>query len=318
MPATAITTYDSPVGTGVNREDLEDIAYDISPQETPVMNMAKRKKAKAVRHDWPVDELDTPSADGVVEGEVTGTNSPDPPTRLGNVCQIQKRDVSMTGTQMEVEAAADWADLDVQTARRLAECKRDIEAAILRRQPLVVGSKTVARQTRSFFHFINQSNAVGYTVPASETAAMGAFDVGAAFGSAEVNLAMQQAYAVGGRPTEMIVSPTNKVAVSGFTGRVNEVLNTAETKVTYDVQLVQTPFGRLKVVIDQFFPTGATQDDFTALIDPQYISIAWLRKLGRKLMAVTGDFTTYLVNGEWALQLDNPDAHAAIGYDAVP
>lgn len=318
MPATPITTYDSPIGTGANREELDDIAYDISPHETPVMNGGKRDSCNAVQTDWLVDVLDAPSPDGVVEGEDTDENSPDPPTRLRNVCQITKRDVSMTGTQMAVDAAGGWDDIDKQTARRLAECKRDIESAILRVKALTVGSKVAARQTRSLIHFIPQANAVGYTVPANETAAIGAFDVGAVFTEAEVKAAMQAAYEVGGRPTKMYVSPDNKLAVAGFTGRVNEVLNVSETKVTYDVQLIQTPFGRLDVVIDQFYPSGATNSDFTLLLDPEYYGVRWLRKLGRTKMAVVGDKETWLVNGEWCVKVHNPSAHACIGYDSVP
>lgn len=318
MPATPITTYDSPIGTGANREELDDIAYDISPQETPVMSMGKRDTCKAVQSDWLTDELQAADPDGVVEGEDTGENSPDPPTRLRNVCQIQKRDVSMTGTQMAVDAAGGWADIDKQTARRLAECKRDIESALLRVKALTVGDKNTARQTRSLIHFIPQANAIGYTVPASETAAIGAFNGGAVFTEAEVKAAMQAAYESGGRPTKMIVSPDNKLAVSGFTGRVNEVLNVAETKVTYDVQLIQTPFGRLDIVIDQFYPSGATNSDFTLLLDPEYFGVSWLRKLGREKMAVVGDKQTWLVNGEWMAKVHNPLAHACIGYDSVP
>jgi hypothetical protein len=39
------------------REDLSDIIYDISPQETPIMSSIGKTKATAVFHEWQVDSL---------------------------------------------------------------------------------------------------------------------------------------------------------------------------------------------------------------------------------------------------------------------
>lgn len=320
MPANPITTYDSPQGTGANREDLEDIAYDISPERTPILTMAKKLSAKGISHDWITDELSTPSATGVVEGKTTTAVSPNAPTRLRNVTQINERPVFITNSQQAVESAGDWGKADRETARRLAELKRDVETRLCSMNPLVAGDESgpVARQARSPMHFIRDATAIGYTASASETAAVGAFDVGAALDEDALDAAMKACFDVGGMPSKLVVSSGNKVVVSAFTGRVNEVLNIAETKVTRDVQVIQTPHGRVEVVIDQFFPSGAAQDDFTFGVDPEYIGVAWLRKMGRTKLAVTGDFESWLTNCEWTPVVMNPNAHFVIGYDAVP
>jgi hypothetical protein len=324
MPANAITTYDSPQGTGANREDLEDIAYDISPERTPVLTMAKKLKAKGISHDWLTDALATPSATGVAEGKVTTAVSPDAPTRLRNVTQINERPVFITESQQAVESAGDWGKADRETARRMAELKRDVETRLLSMNPLVVGDEgtPVARQTRSPMHFIRDvasgGTGVGYTDSASETAAVGSFIALAALDEVALDTAMKAAFDVGGMPSKFVVSSTNKVVVSSFTGRVNEVLNTSETKVTRDVQAIQTPHGRVEVIIDQFYPAGAAKDDFSFIVDPEYLGVAWLRKMGRVKLAKTGDFESWLTNCEWAAVVMNPNAHAVIGYDAVP
>ena len=324
MPANAITTYDSPQGTGANREDLEDIAYDISPERTPILTMAKKLKAKGISHDWITDKLSAPSATGVAEGKTTTAVSPDAPVRLRNVTQINERPVFLTASQQAVESAGDWGKGDRETARRLAELKRDIETRLCSMNALVVGDESTptARQSRSPMHFIRDvasgGTGVGYTDSASETAAVGSFSVGAALDEDALDAAMKAAFDVGGMPTKFAVSSGNKVVVSGFTGRVNEVLNTSETRVTRDVQAIQTPHGRVEVIIDQFFPAGATQDDFSFLVDPEYIGVAWLRKIGREKLGKTGDFDSWLTNCEWCPVVMNPDAHAVIGYDKVP
>lgn len=191
---------------------------------------------------------------------------------------------------------------------------------MLRVQARVNGNESgpTARQTRSLIHFIPQTNAEGYTVPASETAAIGAFDGGAAFDDDAIKAAMQKAYDQGGSPTKLVVSPNNKVTVSTFTGRVNDVLTASERKVAYNVTLIETSFGKLEVVVDRFFPTTAARDDFSLLLDPSYYGVAKLRPIASVKLGVVGDYDAWNLNCEWGIKVHNPAAHACIGYDSVP
>lgn len=308
MPSVT-TTYDSPIATGANREDLDDIAYDISPEETPVMSMAGRDSADAVTIDWIEDALGATSAGGVIEGnETTETAAPNP-TRLGNVCQINERIVTISGSQMAVKSAGNFGKMARETARRTKELKRDVEAAMIRMQPRVNGNEATARQTRSIPHFI--TNRVGDVAPASETAAAGAITGGAALSDATVIAAMKAAYEEGGTPSKLVVSPDNKEIVATFTGRVNEVLNVSETKVTFDVTVISTSFGRLEVVIDRFF----ADNKYSLLLDPEYVKLARLRPIARTKIAVIGDKETALVNTEFAVKVTNRAAHAVIARD---
>ena len=38
-----------------NREDLSDMIFDVSPDETPVLSMMKKGKAKNTLHEWQTD-----------------------------------------------------------------------------------------------------------------------------------------------------------------------------------------------------------------------------------------------------------------------
>ena len=53
----ATSTYDEPIATGGNREDLSDVLFDVSPTETPFLTSAKKNKAEATSHDWLIDAL---------------------------------------------------------------------------------------------------------------------------------------------------------------------------------------------------------------------------------------------------------------------
>jgi hypothetical protein len=39
------------------REDLSDVIYDISPQDTPIMSSIGKSKATNVYHEWQTDSL---------------------------------------------------------------------------------------------------------------------------------------------------------------------------------------------------------------------------------------------------------------------
>jgi hypothetical protein len=60
-----LQTYDR-VG---NREDLEDVVYNISPRDTPLVSMIPSTIVTATRHEWQTDTLRAPAANAQVEGD---------------------------------------------------------------------------------------------------------------------------------------------------------------------------------------------------------------------------------------------------------
>ena len=64
--ATATTSTVS--NTSGLAEDFEDIIYMVSPTDTPMLTMAKRKTATARYHQWQVDSLAAASSNKVEEG----------------------------------------------------------------------------------------------------------------------------------------------------------------------------------------------------------------------------------------------------------
>jgi hypothetical protein len=64
-PTMSFQTYQA-VG---DREDLEDVIYQISPVETPFFTMAKRTDATAVLHEWQTDALLAATNNRQIEGD---------------------------------------------------------------------------------------------------------------------------------------------------------------------------------------------------------------------------------------------------------
>lgn len=117
---------------------------------------------------------------------------------------------------------------------------------------------------------------------------------------------MQTAYTAGGAPSQLLVRPSDKVIVSGFTGNATrfEQADSNKLHAAYDVYV--TDFGSLKVVPDRFIDAAAY------LLDYDHVSFKTLRNVEAKPLAKTGDAEKMLITWEYGLQMDNKDAHAQI------
>jgi len=73
---------------GSNREDLQDVIYDLYPDDTHFLTNLEKTKANAVFHEWLTDTLANPAANITIEGDDTTFASFTHPTRLGNYTQI--------------------------------------------------------------------------------------------------------------------------------------------------------------------------------------------------------------------------------------
>src|SRR3990167_10429107 len=88
LQTNAFTTYSS-IG---NREDLEDVIYNVAPFETPLLTALETTKAKAVNHEWQTDTIDAAdTANAVLEGDDATTDATTATVRLGNICQIMDK-----------------------------------------------------------------------------------------------------------------------------------------------------------------------------------------------------------------------------------
>ena len=59
-------TYDA-VG---NREDLQNVIYDISPTDTPFMSSIGTGNAEATKHEWQTDSLASAASNAQIEGDI--------------------------------------------------------------------------------------------------------------------------------------------------------------------------------------------------------------------------------------------------------
>ena len=134
------------------REDLANVIYSISPEETPFVSNVGKGSISNTAFDWQTDALAAAGANAALEGDDTTFAAVTPTVRLQNYAQISNKNVIISGTEEKVNKAGRKSELAYQIARRGAELKRDIEFIALNGQAAVAGNSTTApiqAQTKS-------------------------------------------------------------------------------------------------------------------------------------------------------------------------
>jgi len=154
----AVATYDVPI----NKEDLSDAVYRISPVDTPFMSAVPRAKAAAVLHEWSTDAVDgTNTANARLEGDALNRATSTSPARRQNYCQISSRDATVTGTQRAVNPAGIDDMMAYQMSKKSLALRKDMEAILLSNQGQVAGDTTTARKLRAFNAWIGGNGSRG-------------------------------------------------------------------------------------------------------------------------------------------------------------
>lgn len=312
----AFTTY----GAVANREDLSNAIYNIDPFDTPIMSMARRRNVKNRTFDWQSEFLPTVDPNNAqVEGFVLANSAAQPTIRLTNVCQISKRDATVSGSQEASDAAGKGSEMAHQMAMKSKVLKSDMEVIMSSRQARVDGDDTTptARKTEAICHWIaravDKNSVAGAAVvgvqsglPAVSTDAFAAVAGGSQIAMTEslVGDAMQQAYNNGASPSIFIVPPAIKRTVSTFQGRNSTQVMVGKTEVVATVDVIATDFGRIKVMPSRWIPT-----DTSLLLDPNFLAVAFFRNFRQYPLAKTGDAETRMILAEYGVEMRNPLAH---------
>ena len=284
-------TYDT---VGI-REDLQNAIYDISPTTTPFMSTVGRSTAKNTLHEWQTDSLADVNLDNAqVEGADAVAPTLTPTTRVGNYTQISDKVVQVSSTDDVVDKAGRTTETAYQLAKASSELKRDMESILLSDQAGSAGDTGVARTLTGIQTWLT-TNVV---------------DAAGAFTEDQLNEAVLKAYKAGGEPEMLLVSPSNKQAVSKFAGIAEQRFQAPSNKPTTIVataDIYMSDFGTLSVVPDRFL------DNSVALVlDPSMASVAYLRPFKKTKLAKTGDSEKYMMNVEYTLVVKNEKAHAMI------
>lgn len=300
-------------------EDVEDIIFNIAPTETPFLTMAKRKKVSAINHQWQTDNLAAAAANRAIEGDDSTYATSTSTTMLSNYTQIARKTVMVSGTADAVRKYGRKEEFAYQIAKKGKELKRDIEFALIQNQVSSAGGSGTARSSAGIEVMIvnrvlGTNNTTG-TTPGYAAGVWGAVTDGTAATMVETDLvsALDLAWQDGGDPSVVMVNSTLKRRIASFAGAstyagvsVNQG-RTSQGVVVGGVDLYISDFGEHKIKLNRYQRTGTV-----LCLDPEYVSVGFLRPIKFEERAKTGDSTRGEILTEFTLIGDNPDAHAKV------
>jgi hypothetical protein len=313
--ATATTTTVS--NTSGLAEDFEDIIFSVSPTETPMLTMAKKKKASARLHQWQEDSLAAASSNKAEEGADASYATAAGTTTLNNYEQISTKTVDISRTLDIVNKYGRKSEVAYQLMKRGKELKNDMEFTICRNQETV---STTARATAGWECMIssnlvraNNAQTTDYSVRGYSASSWKAPEDGSlvTFIEADLVSALGLAWDDGGDPSIIMMSKKNKNLFNSFAGiatKYNEVKGTSQAVVSGSADMYVSSYGNHAIKLNRYM-----RDTAVFCIDPDYISVAYLDGMKKEMMAKTGDSERYLLTVEYALVCDCRDAHATVG-----
>ena len=312
----AVSATNSYTGAGI-AEDFENIIYDISPEETPLLSMAKRTSAGQTYHQWQIDQLAPAGDNRQLEGDDASYATLASTTVLGNYTQISRKTVNISSTYDVVKKYGRKSQVAYELMKAGKELKRDMEYALVRNQASSAGGAGTARSSAGLESWIGgnsvkATSATTATTPGFSGGTVVAPTDGTAgtFVEADLKSALELAWLDGGEPTTILMSSTNKKLFSAFAGIAEErhmVNGTNEAIITASADVYVSDYGNHTVKLDRFM-----RDEAVLCVDPGYVSVATLRPITKEELAKTGDSSKYLMTAEYALVVNNPDAHAKV------
>lgn len=325
MSALSGTTQTYGVGSaGGNREDLEDVIWELDALEYYCQTNFDRVDANATFHEWEMDTNVAAASNIQLEGNDGSFTSIVSPTRAGNYTQIFKKEFAVSGTQEVVNKAGRKSEVMRQVKKQMKELKNDIEYATVRNQASSAGGSSTGRSMGSIESWIastdNGGNGVRATTTASaSTAAFSGGVVAAptdgsttgALAEATFKEALRLTWVSGGKDPIILVGSTQKVAISAFSGistKTTQIPNNNDrATILASADMYVSEYGYHKLILHRH-----VRSSIVLCLDPEYWALAFLRKPFMEELAKTGDAHKRAIRAEVTLVSRNQLASAKV------
>jgi len=307
QPANTFDSYDA---VGI-REDLSDVIYDISPEETPFYSACQKVKAKSTYHEWQTDSLRASADNAHVEGDDTAGEARTATTRLGNYTQIFKNAVVIPDTDEGLNKAGRQRETAYQTMKIAKEQKLDIEKALFANNARVAGNSSTARELAGAPAWLVTNTSRGGT--GSDPAGTGADAAGdgtqRAFTQTLFDNVMQSIWEQGGKPDTVYLSAFQMNAALAFDGNNNQrsQISADSGKVSNYMAVYLTPWGEVT-----FKPTRENRSRDVFIMQSDMWAVGVLRPTKNTELAKTGDSTRRQVVTELTLCAKNEKSSGII------
>ena len=308
QPTNLYDTYDT---TGI-REDLVDVIYNVSPEDTPILSAIPRTTAKSTKHEWQLDSLATPATNAVIEGDDATIDAMTATTRAFNYCQISDKVVALSGTQSAVDAAGRADEMAYQIAKKSKELKKDMEFDLIEPNVQAAGSATAARELGSIPTWLKTNGDAGTsgTLSTGSGTDLPGSGTDRDLTEAILKTVIKEVYTSGGDMDMLVCPPSVKQVISGFNANTTR-FGTAGDKTEYAaIDIYSSDFGDLRIVPNRVMATTDAKDVF--IIQRDMLATAYLRDFQIQDLAKTGDSEKKQLLCEYTLEVRNEAAHGII------
>lgn len=320
---------------GLIHEDVVDTVYNLDEGiPTPFTDMVRSGSHDNPYSEWTEDDLTDPDTDNaVIDGADASGNDTKVGLRVGNRQQISDKVVRISHVSEAINSIGSIGRMAYQTAKRLMDLRRDVEAIATGRQASVVddGSATAGRTaglgawiaTNTDFGVGGSAGGFDSATKLIDTPAEGTVR---ALTWTNVRNRLQEVYEAGGYPSVLMSIPAVIKAVntflfssSGDPYRANPTANVQGTSPQTQsaqgwITVVLSDFGISLSLVDnrlqQKYNSATAADVF--LLDPAYLGLSYLQGYWNKELAKTGHADQKLLGVEWMTKCFREDAHAMI------
>ena len=293
------------------REDLSDIIYNISPEETIFLSKCGKTTARNTLTEWQTDSLRASAANAHIEGDATTAEARTATTRLGNYTQIFKNAVVVPDTDEGLNKAGRAKEIAYQTLKIAKEQKLDIEKALFDNNARVAGNATTARELAGAPVWLTTNTVAGSGGADANGTGSNARTDGSqtAFTQAKFDTVMQSIWVAGGKPDTVYLSAFQMNVALGFTGNNNQrsAVQAGDEKVIKSLAVYVTPWGSI-----EFAPSRENRSRDVFIMQDNMWEVATLRGTKNVALAKTGDNTTRQVVTELTLCAKNEAANGMI------
>lgn len=331
---------------GLIREDVVDTVYSLDEGiPTRFTDLVRSDTFKNVYSEWTEDDLNAPDTDNaVIDGADASGNDTTLGLRVGNRAQLSDKVVRISHIAEAVDSIGSVSSMAYQTARRLMDLRRDVEAIALGRQASEAddGNATPGR-TAGLAAWIatntdfGTSGAAGGFDPATKVVDAPTPGEGRALTWEMVRTQLEAIYNLGGNPSVLM-------SVPGVIKRINSFLfsdsgapyrATPTANVQGSTPAAQSAQGYISVVLSDFgveltladnrlqqtyledVVGGADQVADVFMVDPAYAGLSYLGGYRNDPLAKTGHADQKLLSVTWMTKVFREDAHALIA-DIMP
>lgn len=330
---------------GLIREDVMDTVYNLDEGiPTPLTDMVRSGSHSAPYSEWTEDDLTAvDTANAVVDGADASGNDTKLGIRVGNRQQISDKTVRISHVSEAIDSIGSVGRMAYQTAKRLLDLRRDVEAIFAGRQASVADDgSTTAGKTAGLFAWIATNTDYGTGGSAggfnSSTKVVDAPTAGQsrALTWANVRSRLEEVYTAGGYPSVLTSTAALIKGINTFLfgsgGDPYRAAPTANVQGTSPqtqaaqgwITVVLSDFGISLSLVDNRLQQTYNSGDGTpvpvvdvGILDPAYLGLSYLGGYRNDVLGKTGHSDMRMLSTTWMTKCFREDAHANIA-DILP